>query len=79
VRATVDPKTEWAPLQRRFNMPADYVLLMRINLGLMSVLAGLGATNTWRAIAEEFWHAAPPATALGRLDAEFRARRGTIR
>ena len=77
VRATVDPTSEWADLQRRFDLPADYVLLQRIGLGLMSVLAGLGATNTWRAICEEFWHDAPPATTLGRADAAFRARRSS--
>jgi hypothetical protein len=65
----------WAPLQRRFNMPADYVLLNRINLGLIAVLAGLDATNTWRAIIDEIWGEEPPATGLGRLDAEFRAAR----
>jgi len=41
--------------------------------GLISVLAGLRATRTWRAIAEEFWHDAPASTELGRLDAAFRA------
>ena len=75
VRATVDPSSEWAWLQRRFNMPADYILLMRINLGLISVLAGLHARQTWRAIAEEFWYDAPPSTPLGRRDATFRAAR----
>ena len=75
VRATVDPSTEWASLQRRFNLPADYVLLMRINLGLISVLASLTPTQSWRATSEEFWHDGPPSTALGRLDAAFRAAR----
>ena len=78
VRATVDPTSEWADVQRRFDLPADYVLLQRIGLGLMSVLASLGATNTWRAICEEFWHDAPPATTLGRADAAFRARRSAV-
>ena len=76
-RATVDPTSEWTDVQRRFDLPADYVLLQRIGLGLMSVLASLGATNTWRAICEEFWHDAPPATTLGRADAAFRARRSS--
>ena len=76
VRANVDPSTEWAEIQKRFNLPGDYVLLNRINLGLISVLAGLQATNTWRAISEEFWHGAPPSTELGRRDAAFRAARG---
>ena len=76
VRANVDPTSEWAPLQKRFNMPPSYVLLTRINLGLLSVLGGLEATAVWRNIAEEFWHGAPPSTDLGLLDAAFRARRG---
>jgi predicted unusual protein kinase regulating ubiquinone biosynthesis (AarF/ABC1/UbiB family) len=74
VRANVDPSGEWGWLQKRFNMPADYLLLNRINLGLISVLAGLRPTRTWRAIVDEFWDGAPPATELGRLDAAFRAR-----
>jgi len=75
VRANIDPTSEWAPLQKRFNMPPSYVLLTRINLGLLSILGGLQATQVWRNIAEEFWHDAPPATALGELDRAFRAGR----
>ena len=74
MRANVDPTSEWAPLQKRFNMPASYVMLNRINLGLLSILGGLEATQIWRDIAEEFWHDAPPHTALGKLDAAFRTR-----
>jgi len=74
VRANVDPSSEWAPLQKRFSMPPSYVFLNRINLGLLSVLGGLETTETWRNIAEEFWHGAAPATALGTLDAAYRAR-----
>jgi predicted unusual protein kinase regulating ubiquinone biosynthesis (AarF/ABC1/UbiB family) len=75
VRSNVDPTTEWADLQKRFNMPAGYVLLNRINLGLVSILAGLKATANWRSLCEEFWHDAPPSTELGRRDAEYRASR----
>jgi predicted unusual protein kinase regulating ubiquinone biosynthesis (AarF/ABC1/UbiB family) len=74
VRANIDPSSEWAPLQKHFNMPPSYVMLTRINLGLLSVLGGLEARQIWRNIADEFWHAAPGATALGELDAAFRAR-----
>lgn len=31
--------------------------------------------QSWRATSEEFWHDGPPSTALGRLDAAFRAAR----
>ncbi len=58
------------------NVPATFVILQRINLGLYAVLAGLRATADWRRIAEEIWPwvAAPPSTELGRSDAAWRAR-----
>jgi predicted unusual protein kinase regulating ubiquinone biosynthesis (AarF/ABC1/UbiB family) len=49
------------------NVPPSFVLIQRINLGLSAVLAELGATANWRAIAEELWPmtSAPPSTPLG--------------
>lgn len=70
-KANFDPTSEWYEIGRRFNLPRDFVFLTRINLGLNSILAGLGARNRWRAIAQEWWEGAEPATDLGRLDAEF--------
>jgi predicted unusual protein kinase regulating ubiquinone biosynthesis (AarF/ABC1/UbiB family) len=63
------------PVVKHANMPAEFAVLQRINLGLYAVLAGLGATADWRAIAEEIWPfvAAPPSTELGRLEAEWAA------
>jgi predicted unusual protein kinase regulating ubiquinone biosynthesis (AarF/ABC1/UbiB family) len=59
---------------RRANVPPQFVILQRINLGLYAVLAGLGATGDWRRIAEEIWPFvdAPPSTPLGRLEAVWR-------
>jgi predicted unusual protein kinase regulating ubiquinone biosynthesis (AarF/ABC1/UbiB family) len=59
---------------RRANVPPQFVILQRINLGLYAVLAGLGATGDWRRIAEEIWPFvdAPPSTPLGRLEATWR-------
>jgi len=59
---------------KRANVPAEFVILQRINLGLYAVLAGLGATADWRRIAEEIWPFvdAAPSTALGRLEARWR-------
>ncbi|MDQ1420361.1 MAG: hypothetical protein QOJ52_2323 [Acidimicrobiaceae bacterium] len=59
------------------NVPAAFVILQRINLGLYAVLAGLGATADWRRIAEEIWPwvGAPPSTELGRSEAAWRATR----
>jgi predicted unusual protein kinase regulating ubiquinone biosynthesis (AarF/ABC1/UbiB family) len=65
-----------SPVVRRANVPSSFVVLQRINLGLYAVLAGLEATGNWRRVAEEVWPwiAAPPSTALGRADAEWRTR-----
>jgi predicted unusual protein kinase regulating ubiquinone biosynthesis (AarF/ABC1/UbiB family) len=62
------------PVVRRANVPASFVILQRINLGLYAVLAGLGATGDWARICQEIypWVAAPPSTALGRAEADWR-------
>jgi predicted unusual protein kinase regulating ubiquinone biosynthesis (AarF/ABC1/UbiB family) len=59
---------------KRANVPAPFVILQRINLGLYAVLAGLGATADWRQIAEEIWPFvdAPPSTELGHQEAAWR-------
>ena len=61
---------------KRANVPPQFVILQRINLGLYAVLAGLGATANWRRIAEEIWPFvdASPSTHLGRLEAAWRRR-----
>ena len=60
---------------KRANVPAPFVILQRINLGLYSVLAGLDATADWRRIADEIWPFvnAPPSTELGAKEAAWRA------
>ncbi|HEY2302577.1 MAG TPA: AarF/ABC1/UbiB kinase family protein, partial [Acidimicrobiales bacterium] len=62
---------------KRANVPAQFAILQRINLGLYAVLAGLGATADWRRIAEEIWPFvdAPASTELGRQEAAWRHRR----
>ncbi len=59
------------------NIPAPYVFLQRINLGMMSLLGSLGATADWRGISEEIWPDTngPPCTPLGEAEAAWRARR----
>jgi len=59
------------------NVPAPFVILQRINLGLYAVLAGLHATADWRRVAEEIWPwvSAPPSTPLGEADAAWRGAR----
>lgn len=37
------------------NMPPDYAIVQRINLGLLAIFGDLAATANWREIAEEVW------------------------
>jgi predicted unusual protein kinase regulating ubiquinone biosynthesis (AarF/ABC1/UbiB family) len=73
VARSYEPLGPWYDVTRRFQMPKDLVLLNRINLGASSVLGHLYATADWRAIDHEIRHNGPPATKLGRLEAQWRA------
>ncbi|MCY4273532.1 MAG: AarF/ABC1/UbiB kinase family protein [bacterium] len=55
VRAIFDATGEHAALKKVLNVPPPLVVLQRINLGLISLFAQLGATANWRRIAEEQW------------------------
>jgi predicted unusual protein kinase regulating ubiquinone biosynthesis (AarF/ABC1/UbiB family) len=66
-------------IQRAGNVPAAYVILQRINLGLYAVLGQLRGKAPWRAISEEIWPwvDGPPATDLGKEEAAWLAGRRT--
>ena len=55
VRAIFNATGEHAELKKVLNVPPSLVVLQRINLGLISLFAQLGATANWRRIAEELW------------------------
>jgi predicted unusual protein kinase regulating ubiquinone biosynthesis (AarF/ABC1/UbiB family) len=77
IRASSDPRSRFADALRRLNLPPDYLLLNRIQWGLYSVLARLGARGDWRAIRDEYLvEDAPPATVLGELDTAWWADHG---
>lgn len=80
LRSTTDPRSRYNDVLRRLNLPPDYLLLNRIQWGLYSVLARLGARNDWAAIRDEYLEADPtPATPLGELDAAWwRTRRPRV-
>jgi predicted unusual protein kinase regulating ubiquinone biosynthesis (AarF/ABC1/UbiB family) len=56
------------------DMPPSFVLLDRVVWGVSSMLGRLRARNRWRSILEEYLHTRPPATELGRREAEWRRR-----
>lgn len=72
IRSTMDPRSPYADVLRKLNLPPDYLLLNRIQWGLYSVLGRLGAVGDWQAIRDEYITAdAPPATPLGAQDAAW--------
>jgi predicted unusual protein kinase regulating ubiquinone biosynthesis (AarF/ABC1/UbiB family) len=72
LRSTTDPRSRYNDVLRRLNLPPDYLLLNRIQWGLYSVLARLGASNDWAAIRDEYLDDdVAPATPLGELDAAW--------
>ena len=77
VRRYFSPTGEFAPLMRSMNIPQQFVITNRINLGLFAVLGDLRSTRRWRLIAEELWPwvDGAPSTELGELEAEWLARR----
>jgi predicted unusual protein kinase regulating ubiquinone biosynthesis (AarF/ABC1/UbiB family) len=72
ISSTTDPRSRYADVLRKLNLPSDYLLLNRIQWGLNSVLARLDACNDWRGIRNEYVSSDPePATPLGELDARW--------
>jgi predicted unusual protein kinase regulating ubiquinone biosynthesis (AarF/ABC1/UbiB family) len=57
----------------RFTLPAETILIRRMHALVAVVLSRLRASADWGAIAAESLHGEPPATALGRAEAEFLA------
>jgi predicted unusual protein kinase regulating ubiquinone biosynthesis (AarF/ABC1/UbiB family) len=65
------------PLAPYSDVPREYVIVQRINLGLYAVLGSLNATANWRRMAEEFWpfRNGPPSTPIGEAEARWEADR----
>ncbi len=59
----------------QFTVPAESILIRRMHVMVAVVLQNVGAGADWGAIAAEYLHRAPPATALGQAEADFFARR----
>lgn len=76
-RVFFDTSTPEGRMLEYTNVPPEFAVVQRINLGLYGVLAQLRATAPWRAISEEIWPwvDGPPSTELGRADAQWRASR----
>lgn len=69
------PNSPHAPIAKAANLPPSFVIIQRINLGLMAILGELHATANFRRIAEELWPwiDGPPATEMGKAEAAWMA------
>ncbi len=78
VRRVFDATGPYRDVMKHANVPREFVIVQRINLGLFAVMAALGATANWRRLAEEMWPwvEGPPSTPLGELEHAWRARTG---
>ena len=67
------------PLAPYSDVPREYVIMQRINLGLYALLGSLNATANWRRIAEEIWpfRNGPPSTPIGEAEARWEATRAS--
>ncbi|MGH2903777.1 MAG: ABC1 kinase family protein [Solirubrobacteraceae bacterium] len=79
---TVTPEYVGAWIEKRVSgpfhhvvAPSDYTIMSRIEMGVMSVIAELRATNDWGSTAAEHYEGADPLTPLGKLDHAYRERR----
>jgi len=59
----------------QFTLPPESILIRRMQGIVAIVLQNLRAGADWGAIAAEYLHGAPPATALGQAEVDFLARR----
>jgi predicted unusual protein kinase regulating ubiquinone biosynthesis (AarF/ABC1/UbiB family) len=62
-----------SPLAPYSDVPRNYAILQRINLGLYAVLGSINATANWRRIAEELWPFVngPASTPMGEAEARW--------
>jgi predicted unusual protein kinase regulating ubiquinone biosynthesis (AarF/ABC1/UbiB family) len=69
----MDINGPYADVIRALNMPPSFVILDRVVWGVSALLGKLDASGPWKAILLEYRHDGPPATALGRANAEWAA------
>jgi predicted unusual protein kinase regulating ubiquinone biosynthesis (AarF/ABC1/UbiB family) len=69
VKAIFDTSGEHGELKKVLDVPSSFVVLQRINLGVIALFAQLGASGNWRKIGEEVWPFidAEPSTDMGRV------------
>ena len=72
----VQARSEYFQVMRRENIPADELMGRRMEIGLIAVLAQLGAKRNWHRIMREWIYGDAPETELGRQEWEYFETRG---
>jgi predicted unusual protein kinase regulating ubiquinone biosynthesis (AarF/ABC1/UbiB family) len=67
------PTGQFAGLTKKINMPPDFVFVNRLQWGVYSLMAQLGARGNWHRIQREYLFGDAPATELGASERRFRA------
>jgi predicted unusual protein kinase regulating ubiquinone biosynthesis (AarF/ABC1/UbiB family) len=73
-------KESFGDVLRYTTVPRSFVILQRINVGLIAIFGRLNATANWRRISEELWPFVdgPPSTPLGEREAEWWAAKQSV-
>ena len=74
-----DPRSEYFGQLRHENAPPDHIFGRRMEVLTLAVIAQLQAGGNFHRIAREWFYGDPPATDLGRQEAEFYGRVATRR
>jgi predicted unusual protein kinase regulating ubiquinone biosynthesis (AarF/ABC1/UbiB family) len=69
-----DPRSEYFGQMRHENAPPDHIFGRRMEVLTLAVIAQLHASGNFHRIAREWFYGDPPATELGRQEADFYAR-----
>jgi hypothetical protein len=77
IRRFFDTGGMYGEIIKASNLPPSFVIIQRINLGLMAILGDLRATANFRGIANELWPwvDGAPSTAMGKAEADWLATR----
>ncbi len=79
IESASDPRSEYFRIMRRENIPAEELMGRRMEIGVIAVLAQLGAKRNWHRIMREWVYADEPETELGREEWDYFESRGVKR
>jgi predicted unusual protein kinase regulating ubiquinone biosynthesis (AarF/ABC1/UbiB family) len=71
-----DPRSSYWSTMRHETLPPDHLFGRRLEVLTLAVMSQLRAAGNWHRVAREWIYGDPPATGLGRLEAEWLASRG---